>query len=112
MTPDDPIEDLLLRERTALRHADFAALRALIDEKERLIERLADRPLTDPAALARLRALAEQNTELMQAVRRGVDSAVATLRRAREPAEALSTYDRSGKSARIGAAQGSLTRRA
>lgn len=112
MTPDDPIEDLLLRERAALRHADFAALRALTDEKERLIERLADRPRTDPVALARLRAMAEQNAELMRAVQRGVDSAVATLRRARQPAEPLSTYDRSGQTSRIGATQGSLTRRA
>jgi len=112
MTLDDPIEDLLLRERAALRRADFAALQALAGEKERLLADLAARPVTDPAKLARLREMAERNADLMKAVQRGVDSAVATLRRARQPAEALTTYDRSGRSSSIGATQGSLTRRA
>ncbi|MGC9418330.1 MAG: hypothetical protein ACP5EN_05085 [Rhodovulum sp.] len=112
MTPDDPIEALLLRERDALRRADFPALQALAEEKERLVADLTANPVTDPAALSRLRDLAEGNARLMQAVQRGVESAVATLRRARQPAEALTTYDRSGRSARIGATQGSLTRRA
>lgn len=112
MTTDDPIEDLLLRERAALRRADFAALTALAEEKERLVAGLGADPVADPETLARLRALAEGNAGLIESVRRGVDAAVATLRRARQPAEPLSTYDRSGQTSRIGATQGSLTRRA
>ncbi|TCO73353.1 hypothetical protein [Rhodovulum euryhalinum] len=112
MTTDDPIEDLLLRERAALRRADFPLLNALAEEKERMVAELAAHPVTDPATLARLRALAERNAELIEAVRRGVDAAMATLRRARQPAEPLSTYDQSGQTSKIGATQGSLTRRA
>ncbi|MCO8143815.1 hypothetical protein NHN26_01135 [Rhodovulum tesquicola] len=108
----EDLEELLEREAEALRLADFAALAGIADEKERLAADLAAEPETDADSLARLRALAERNADLLEAVRRGVDSAAETLRRAREPAAPLSTYDKSGQCSPIGATQGSLTRRA
>ncbi|TCM87048.1 hypothetical protein [Rhodovulum steppense] len=108
----EALEDLLEREAEALRRADFAALTGIAEEKERLAAALAAAPEEDADRLARLRALAERNAGLLEAVRRGVDSAAETLRRAREPAAPLSTYDKSGQCSPIGATQGSLTRRA
>ncbi|GAA0290569.1 hypothetical protein [Rhodovulum strictum] len=111
---NDALEDLLMRESEALRRADFAALTVIVDEKERLVAELSAEPGADADTdrLARLRALAERNAELLDAVRRGIDSAAEALRRAREPAPPLSTYDQSGQCSPIGATQGSLTRRA
>jgi flagellar biosynthesis/type III secretory pathway chaperone len=112
MTQADGIMELLDRECDALKRADFAALGSLAEEKERLIARLADAPPAAPEMLARLREKAERNARLLQAVQRGLDSAAATLRRMRAPAEALDTYTQTGQRTRIGATQGSLTRRA
>ncbi|MBN2906217.1 MAG: flagellar biosynthesis protein FlgN [Rhodobacteraceae bacterium] len=112
MTQDDPIMDLLLRERAALKGADFAALGTLAAEKERLLAALRARPTADPAALTRLREMAERNEQLLAALRRGLDSAAQTLARGRRSPEALDTYDQAGQRARIGALTGALTRRA
>lgn len=112
MTQAEPISDLLAREREALRNADFAALRVIIEEKERMVEALKDAPVTDQAALAGLREMAERNAELMTAVQRGIESAAATLARMRDPDAPLDTYTQTGKRARIGTRSASLTRRA
>lgn len=112
MTQADKIAALLEREADALRRADFTALGALAEEKEKLVATLAETPVTDAAALQSLRGLAERNARLMEAVQRGLDSAKATLTRMRAPTAALDTYTAQGERARIGDTQRSLTRRA
>jgi len=112
MTQADSIADLLERERAALRRADFVELRALLDEKERLVADLDEAPIADPETLKRLRNLAERNEELLGAVKRGIDSAATRLKHMRNADEPLETYTRSGQRTQIGATQGSLTRRA
>ncbi|SIO49944.1 hypothetical protein SAMN05444722_2746 [Rhodovulum sp. ES.010] len=112
MTQADPLEELLLRERTALRRADFKALPAIAAEKERAVAELERHPITDADTLARLREMAARNAELLAAMRRGVDSAAASLKRARAPAEPLTTYGPGGQSAAIGAVNRAVTRRA
>jgi hypothetical protein len=112
MTQAEGMVALLDRECEALKCADFTALGQLARDKERLVARLADAAPPDAALLGLLREKAERNARLLQAVQRGLDSAAATLKRMRAPAEALDTYTQNGQRTRIGAAQGSLTRRA
>ncbi|MBL3572968.1 hypothetical protein JMK10_14835 [Rhodovulum sulfidophilum] len=112
MTPIDMIADLLEREYQALRHSDFAALRALADEKEQLVVRLQMPSEGDREALDGLRSKARRNDRLLAAVEKGLESARVSLKRLREPAAALDTYTQRGERTRIGATPSALTRRA
>ncbi|ARE40390.1 hypothetical protein RGUI_2249 [Rhodovulum sp. P5] len=108
----DEIADVLERERVALRNADFKSLNKLSDEKERLFADLGDTPFADAETLKRLLDMAKRNETLLDAVRRGIDSAAQRLKRLREPAEPLDTYSQTGQRTRLDATKRSLTRRA
>jgi flagellar biosynthesis/type III secretory pathway chaperone len=115
MTESDPIAALgrlLKDERKALLSGDLAALPALIADKERLLDALADVPLPNAPALERLRNAAKGNQRLLDAALKGVRTARARLETARSGGPALSTYNARGQAESHGTGQPSVERRA
>lgn len=94
----DSLSELLEREATALKTADFAALAPLADEKERLAKRLSDIDVDCPPDLARaLQARAQRNAMLLEAAQSGLKQAHDRLRELTAPPPPLQTYDGTGR---------------
>lgn len=106
---DDPgLVTLLETERRLILDGRFEDVGALLDEKERLIERLEhDRP--SAAVMARLRARAESNLALLAAAREGFAAAQARLRELERLVQGAGGYDRRG--VRVGGASDPRTSR-
>lgn len=98
----ESLEDLLAREREAITSGRFDVLERLASEKERLVNRIAagNRPARNAApetSLERLKAMAERNQGLLDAMRAGLRSAQAKLDQLGRVPSALHTYDASGR---------------
>ena len=106
----EALEDLLDRERAALLEGNIDALTRLADEKESLLQTLADYP---PATLEILQAKAARNQELLNSALEGIRSVANRLKALREVRNALNTYDRQGQRHSIeGLARPKVERRA
>lgn len=97
----ESLEDLLSREREAITSGRFDVLERLASEKERLVNRIAagNRPTRNApeATLERLKAMAERNQGLLDAMRAGLRSAQVKLDQLGRAPSALQTYDASGR---------------
>ncbi|MHC0051956.1 hypothetical protein [Actibacterium sp. D379-3] len=107
------LRDLLEREHEALLGGQLDQIARLADEKERLQAQLAvgaDRAhLSDLGGLQRM---AGRNADLLNAVRRGLETARARLMQIRDGGPQLNTYDRLGQRSSLGAPRKTLERRA
>lgn len=92
----DAAEDLLDRERLAIRAGRFDILERLVPEKQRLVAAI-DREHPSAESLARLRSAAERNGKLLEAMKSGVQAAMRRLETARSAGPDLSTYDQEGR---------------
>lgn len=88
---------LLEREAVLVRRADFAALAAVVPEKEGLMGKLAAADPPPPEALEGLRVKAGRNQSLMAAALRGVRSARKRFEMLRSAQTSLTTYDHLGR---------------
>lgn len=95
----DELELLLDDLGARVRVADFAALSQLAPRIEAALNDL--RKPIDDKMLQRLKAKAEQNASLLDAVRRGVRSARFRVDEVRRAAQNLQTYDVKGRRADI-----------
>lgn len=94
----ESLTDLLEREASALRTADFGALGPLAEEKERLATLLAETGVHCPPDMARhLQARAQRNAMLLDAAQAGLREAGERLRELSEPPPPLQTYDGTGR---------------
>lgn len=107
----DALEDLLDRERQAILTGNLDSIARQLAEKTRLLENLPT-ATADLAHIARLKAKADRNQELLIAVARGIKSATQRLKELNKPAAVLRTYDEGGASREIVAPKSSLERRA
>lgn len=96
------MHDVLDRERAAILSGRFDTLERLVPEKERLADRLA-RKGADHPELDRLRARAERNARLLEAMRNGLNDARAQLNALRGTTQDLQTYDATGRKTNLGA---------
>ena len=104
------LTSLLDRERRAILNGDFAALRRLLPEKERLIGLTAnDRTIGE--RLIGLRQKAARNHALLEAAAHGIRSVIGGLSSARGPAPELETYDQTGRRSTCSERAGSMERR-
>jgi flagellar biosynthesis/type III secretory pathway chaperone len=105
------VERLLDAERAALLSGDLGALAGIAERKESLVRELAE---SEPArgGLARLRAKAERNAELLTASAKGVRAVVRRVGEIRDANGPLKTYGRDGTQQTLGSAAGSLEKRA
>ena len=103
LTDDDTqvfatLSDLLEREATALKTADFAALGPLAEEKEQLARQLAETDVDCPPDLARaLQARAQRNAMLLEAAQDGLKQARDRVKELAAPPPPLHTYDGTGR---------------
>lgn len=102
------LEGLLALEHQALLSGDLEAVIALLPKKEALVGTLEQAGPEDLAPVAR--AL-NRNQKLLAAARDGVGRAVTALRQQEAARTTLSTYDSSGKAARITRSTGNTERR-
>ncbi len=109
--PADALEDLFGRERRAILGGRFDVLERLAHEKERRFEAVIRRE-RDAERLDRLKAIADRNRTLLQAMERGVRAAGERLQRASERARDLKTYDASGRRTPISTVPHALQHRA
>lgn len=93
------IESLLEDMHRAALSADFAALAALAPEVEAAASALD--PQRDPAAVARIAALARRNANCLDAALRGLRAGRRRLAEMRGISQGLRTYDRYGQPADI-----------
>lgn len=94
----DALHDLLERERRALLAGRMDELERLVALKDALRAKLGDAPpLAAGPRLDALRALAAQNAELLNAARRGIEAASASLGMLRDGALKFETYNRDGQ---------------
>lgn len=106
------LADLLEREATALRQADFAALEPLVVEKERLVSALAAAAEAPSADLSRaLQAQATRNGALLAAAQGGLRAAADRLSSLARPPK-LQTYDDAGRRSDLARQAPSTERRA
>ncbi len=97
---------LLRREAEVIRTASFDHLERIKAEKTALTDRLmACDPAPDQMALTALQAQAARNGVLLEAAARGVATARRHLEELHAAALGFSSYDQSGREARIGAAR-------
>jgi hypothetical protein len=109
------MEDLLASERRALRFGEFGQLAYLAEAKTQLsyrIDGLAAGPTSILPKLERLRARAAENQRLLAAAMKGVRSAQHRLDMIRRAGQSLNTYDKLGRKRPLGAAPGTVERRA
>ena len=107
------LAEVLAREADVLRRADFAALPALLAEKERLAEELACAPrLRDAETVRQLQASATRNAMLLTAAGDGLRAACDQIRALTAPPVPLQTYDGAGRRAPMAAARPGTERRA
>jgi len=105
------LEDLLMRERTAILAGQFDVLERLATEKQRLVGLVAQQN-ADGESLSRLRHLAERNGKLLAAMDRGIKAATRRIEVLRKGPGTLQTYNASGQRQTITATDHSLLRRA
>ncbi len=106
----ESLSDLLEREATALKAADFAALAPLAEEKERLAKLLSETEMDCPPDLARaLQARAQRNAMLLDAAQGGLKQAGDRLRVLSAPPP-LQTYDGTGRRSSLAPAPGTERR--
>ncbi len=99
------LQALLRREAEVIRTAAFDHLERIEAEKTALTDRLmACDPAPDQSALIALQAQAARNGVLLEAAARGVATARRHLEELHAAARGFSSYDQSGREARIGAA--------
>ncbi|WP_341367508.1 hypothetical protein [Yoonia sp. BS5-3] len=103
--------ELLDRERSAIRTADFDALGAISDEKVALFDSLA----TSGASrqnLAQIKRKVDENQTLLSAAISGVAAAQDRLSAVRHVREGLSIYDKSGQMAKVPTTRPGLEKKA
>lgn len=107
------LAEVLDHEADALRRADFAALPALLEAKERLAGELAAAPLLDDTETVRqLQARARRNAMLLGAAGDGLQAASDRIRTLTTPPGPLHTYDGAGRRAPMERARPGTERRA
>ncbi len=105
------LDALLTRERAMLLANAFEGLPTLVDEKAALMRAVAASG-ADRATLARLSRAAEANGALLEAMARGIRSALRRVREVREGGAGLRTYGANGERQVVPAPGGRLARRA
>lgn len=105
------LQELLIRERDALRLAQFDQITQISQEKERLANALIVTKLNQ-SALRGLKEESERNAKLYDAMRAGVKSALDRVKALRKPREALRTYDHTGRPLEFTNSEATTTRRA
>ncbi|MBW7921855.1 MAG: flagellar protein FlgN [Rubellimicrobium sp.] len=94
------LENLLARERAALRDGRLDDIGVIGDLKHGAMARLERQP-PDPATLAALRALAGRNARLLEAALAGLRDGAARLQAIRAASTGFHSYDGSGRTGRI-----------
>ena len=95
-TASEELEDLLERERVAVRAGRFDQRDRRSVEKERLVRCVA-RDGAAPETLIRLRSGTQRNGELLDAMRAGIAAAQTKIKALQQPRKALQTYDACGR---------------
>ncbi|MGR3322704.1 MAG: flagellar biosynthesis protein FlgN [Pseudooceanicola sp.] len=108
----DALDDLLNRERDALLSGQLDRLPDLLEDKERLIERLGRTEMAEESQLAALRRRAERNQALLDNAMRGIRAVAERLGTMRRLRQSLDTYDPSGRRTSIVTRPGRVERRA
>lgn len=106
----DALEDLMDKERRAILDGDFDELRRMMAEKERLISAAKIAP--PPQSVARLKAKAERNQNMLRAAAQGIRAVSDHLAKAGQATKPLLTYSRSGQRQAHLARNSSMERRA
>ncbi len=106
----DELEDLLERERTFLLAGEIEHLERIMNQKIRLLKKVA--ASTDTKALERIGAKARRNASLLGAASKGIKSVVERLAQIRKGPSTLVTYSSDGQRSSLGASVGSIKHRA
>ncbi|MBR9821115.1 MAG: flagellar protein FlgN [Rhodobacteraceae bacterium] len=93
----DSLDVLLEREREALMAGRLDALSELLDQKERLIDRLNGLEGLDAADLQPLRGKAQRNQALLDGALRGIRTVANRFSTLRKIRRTLETYDSQGR---------------
>ncbi|PTV95205.1 hypothetical protein C8J27_105151 [Rhodobacter aestuarii] len=101
--------DILRLEKDVIKNAEFGVLPDLVARKEAV---LADLEGTPAPLLAQAQAMALENQRLLDAALKGVQAVRKRLAEIREAARSYKSYDQNGKGRSIGAAKGTIERRA
>ncbi|MBZ4022043.1 hypothetical protein CKO11_06180 [Rhodobacter sp. TJ_12] len=101
--------DILRLEKDVIRNAEFGALPDLVARKEAVLVELQGTPAR---LLMEAQNMALENQRLLDAALKGVQAVRKRLAEIREAAKSYKSYDQNGKGRSIGAAKGSIERRA
>lgn len=104
--------DLLEREKVLLIKGDLDAIARQADRKDDLVEQLRSEPPLPAEDLSRLRDMAQRNSALLDASRKGLKAAATRLSEIRKAMLNLDTYGRDGALTNLSEARPNVEKRA
>lgn len=106
------LDEILENEREFLLNGELGSLTELADEKERLLEALADHEAENRTAIEPIARKLKRNEELLSSALEGIRSVARKLAELRENRRALDTYDKTGRKKSVDTTKSSVEKRA